>query len=465
MAHAPLPDARTLKFCVDAEQLGMDASLVREVVPLPPLARVPHAPAALMGVAQIRGAIVPVLSVASLLGRDRSASERVIVTEMDGPIGLAVTAVSGMAEGDEAAALMRIDVATLVAGAVPERRARRAASVIVATSAETADTVETITLIAFAVAGQEFAFPLAAIDEVLRLPPDIARMPHADAATLGSIAVPGAVLPLLSLAALLALPVAPMTSRSRIVVVRIGTHRVGLVVDEMRSIERVPESSVDAVPQVLNRGKGESRIQAICRLDGGSRLLSVLAPDQLVNETITAQLQQREMRDKDEMTSGTYERGERFLLFRIGDQSFGLPIDAVQEVALLPPRLTPLPKAPPFVEGVMNVRGQIIPVINQAHRFNGSSVASAKSRVIVARVGELTAGFIVEAVSQVVEPPASAIRETPELGSEGARVFDRVASLDGEDSLVLIISPQELLNRAEQDFLIALDKKAAKQTP
>lgn len=440
----------------------MAAALVREVVPLPRLARVPHAPGALMGVANIRGAVVPVLSVASLLGRWEAPVQRVIVAEMDGPVGLAVTSVAQMVDGEDAKAVMRLDLAGLVAAAVPRRQARRGGGAILGASTGTAEAAsETIALVAFAAGGQDFALPLGAIEEVLRLPPEIARMPHADAATLGSVASRGAVLPLLSLAALLALPVAPPTARSRVVVVRIGAHRVGLLVDAMRSIERVPESAVDAVPQVLNRDGGEARIQAICRLDGGTRLLSVLAPDQLLNEDITARLLQGETGDKGAMTGQTDGQDERFLLFRIGDESFGLPIDAVQEVALLPPHLTPLPKAPAFVQGVMNVRGQVIPVIDQSRRFNGTPIAGEKPRVIVVQVGELTAGFIVDAVSQVVQPPADALRPAPDLGSEGARVFDRVASLDGEDALVLIVSPQELLDRAERDLLLALGRKKA----
>lgn len=453
-------------FSLGDELLGMAASAVQEIVPVPRLARVPHGPEALLGVAQIRGVIVPVLSAASLLGRAQSPVQRVIVIEMDGPVGLAVTRVSKIADDDEAVSAVRVDFAGLVAAAVQDRRARRSTGTLVATSAQTADAhAQTLALVAFAVSGQAFALPLASIEEVLRLPPQIARLPHADAASLGSMASRDAVLPLLSLAALLALPIAPMSGLSRAIVVRIGMHRVGFVVDAVRSIERVSERDIDAIPQVLNRGAGEARIQAICRLDGGSQLLSVLAPDQLVDESITALLLQGNAKGKGVMTGGTDGQGERFLLFRIGDENFGLPIDAVQEVVLLPPRLTPLPKAPAFVQGVMNVRGQVIPVIDQARRFNGVPIVGAKARVIVVRIGELTAGFTVDAVTRVVQPSADALRPAPDLGGD-ARVFDRVASLDGEEALVLIISPQELLDRAERDLLLALGRaKAAKSKP
>lgn len=457
----PAPDGRILTFTLGEKRMGLAADAVREVITLPSLTRVPHMADALLGVANVRGLIVPVLSAARLLGRAPHDERRVIVTELDGPLGLAVSTVSQMVDGQETGAVERIDVAALVARAVPERRGRRASPAIMPATQTEDETSQAIALLAFAVGGQDFALPLAAVEEVLLVPQAITRLPHAESAVLGGVASRGAVLPLLSLAALLALPAASPTRRARVIVVRIGHHRVGLLVEAMRTIERVTEHDIDPVPAALNRG-AEARIQAICRL-GGDRLLSVLAPEQLLSEEITARLQQGETGDRRTMTgSSDEERGERFLLFRIGAERFGLPIDAVREVALLPERLTPLPKAPAFVRGVMNLRGEVIPVIDQGRRFHGVPVAAEKPRVIVVQVGTLTAGFIVESVSQVAWVPERATRAAPDLGSDETRVFDRIVSLDGEEALVLIVSPQDLLDRAERDLLAELGKKAAK---
>ncbi len=318
----------------------------------------------------------------------------------------------------------------------------------------------------FAVGHQDFALPLGCVEEVLRLPADIAIMPHADAAVVGSAAFRNATLPLLSLSALLALPGTDADSRSRIVVLRIGRHRVGLVVDAMRAILRMAPDEIDAVPHVLSRGSAEARIQAICRVDGGARLVSVLSPDQLLRDDITQRLLHGGTGEQ-EMTAqaAPTQASEQFVLFRIGEDEFGLPIDAVEEIAPLPPRLTALPKAPAFVQGVMNLRGEVIPVIDQAHRFNGAAATGAKRRVIVVRIGTLRAGFIVDGVSEVLRVELSALRDAPDLGTEGTRVFDRVANLEQEGRLVLIVSPRELLDRAEQDLLRELGRKGASAGP
>lgn len=148
------------------------------------------------------------------------------------------------------------------------------------------------------------------------------------------------------------------------------------------------------------------------------------------------------------------------MLFRISGERYALPVSEVQEIALLPDRLTPLPKAPDFVQGVMTVRSAVVPVIDQARRFNGAPVGEGKPRVIVVRIGDLTAGFVVDAVSEVARIADECIGPAPDLGSGETRVFDRVARL-GED-IVLVVNPQELLDRAERDLLAGVNGSAAK---
>lgn len=293
MTGATIPADRTLAFGVGERLLGVTSSVVREIVTPPRMARVPHAPAALLGLANVRGEAVPILSVARLIGEADADVARVIVADLDGPVGLAVSSVLRVVDGESAAAVPRIDIAQLVARAMPERRA----SVRVASEPVhevEAAREEDLAFLALSAGGQEFGFALVDVDEVRRLPEEIAIVPHADAVVVGTVAVRAHIVPLLSLAALLGLPANGRTRSSRIVMVRIGCHRVGLVVDGIRSVERVAATRIDPVPQALHRG-GEAQIQAICRLgdggmEGGDRLLSVLSCDQLLREDVTARL-------------------------------------------------------------------------------------------------------------------------------------------------------------------------------
>jgi len=105
---------------------------------------------------------------------------------------------------------------------------------------------------------------------------------------------------------------------------------------------------------------------------------------------------------------------------------------------------------------MMNLRGKVIPVIDQAQRFRGVAASGARVRIIVVRLGELQAGFLVDGVSEVLRIPAAALAPAPDLGGEETRLFDRIANLEEAGRIVLIVSPQQLLDRAEQAVLAAI---------
>lgn len=436
--------------------IALPAASVREVTRLPRLTRVPQAPPSLMGLASLRGDVVPVVSLSALLGETAGAPTRVVVIERGDPIGLAVDAVETVGKTGRRGT-RTLDLEHLFGSAFSgsERAATRGwARVRSAAAAVSASTA--VPLLAFLAGGQDFALPLRDIEEVVRVPDRISTLPDADAAVIGTATLRDALLPLLSAPALLGLGVTEISRRSRIVVMRIGRHRIGLAVDAVHGTLYVEPDNIDPVPQVLARGSAEARIQAICRLDHGRRLVSILATDHLLREELTARLLQGQGGEQAAEVRMSDEASEPILLFRIGDESYGLPLAAVEEVARLPERLTRLPRAPAFVEGVMNLRGTVVPVIDQSRRFAGAPATGGRRRVIVVAIGEMRVGFLVDAVSEIMRVPRAAIQPAPDLGGEGAHVFDRVASLDGSDRVVLIVSPRDLLDRAERDLLAAL---------
>ncbi|KTF69005.1 chemotaxis protein CheW [Sphingomonas sp. HT-1] len=449
-AEAP---ENVLLLRVGGQRRSLPAAIIREVTRLPRLTRVPHGPSALLGLANIRGKVVPVLSLAEMIERPRGSEQRLIVVEDGDLFALAVDRADQLTQAEDAADVTPLDAAALIAASTPPRDARRAPRMEVEDQQGTGVTpADTVALVVFRLAGQEFALPLDTIDEVLRVPPEVARMPHAEKVVVGSTAVRGELLPVLSLGALLAMPAVDPEARSRIVVARIGGSRVGLLVDAVRGIERVPETAIDPVPQVLTRGNAEARIQAICRLDDGRRLVSVLAAEHLLRPDITARLTQGSMEcDGGEAAMDT--TSAQFLLFRIGEGVFGVPIDAVEEVVALSGKLARLPKAPSFVKGVMNLRGAAVPVIDQAERFGEVARPGLRRRVIIVRIGDVRAGFAVDAASEIVRIASDALQPAPELGTEGTRIFEWVAALSQGEEIALIVSPRELLDGAEQDLL------------
>jgi len=118
--------------------------------------------------------------------------------------------------------------------------------------------------------------------------------------------------------------------------------------------------------------------------------------------------------------------------FRVGDQAFCIDITSVLEIRGWTPA-TPLPEAPPYMTGVVNLRGTVLPIIDLAARLGlPTSEPSARHAIMVARCGGRTVGLLVEAVSEIVQMSDAALQQTPEMGQgDGAGLIAGIFAVDG----------------------------------
>ena len=97
---------------------------------------------------------------------------------------------------------------------------------------------------------------------------------------------------------------------------------------------------------------------------------------------------------------------EQFIIFRLGNQDYGIPIAAVSEIARPPEHITRLPKSPAFIDGVMNLRGSVVPIVDLRRRFdlNGTEQLGSR-RILMLAIGGVIAGFLVDSVSKIMKVP------------------------------------------------------------
>ncbi|WP_049796258.1 chemotaxis protein CheW [Methanomassiliicoccus luminyensis] len=120
----------------------------------------------------------------------------------------------------------------------------------------------------------------------------------------------------------------------------------------------------------------------------------------------------RRRREKVEITG----EAEQIVSFRLGKETFGVKVAQVREIGKVQD-ITRIPRMPDFIEGVMNLRGQITTVVDLRKRFNiapeDGQLRSAQSRIIVAEIGGNQLGLIVDAVEDVMRVPKQSITEPP----------------------------------------------------
>lgn len=149
------------------------------------------------------------------------------------------------------------------------------------------------------------------------------------------------------------------------------------------------------------------------------------------------------------------EREEEILqlvTFHVGDEEFGVEILEVREINRMM-EITRVPHAPDFVEGVINLRGQVIPVVDLRKRFGLQAVERDKSaRIVVVELGERVVGFLVDSVSEVLRVPRGLVEPPPPIvGGIDAAYIEAVVKL--EDRLLILLDLRKLLSRGEAQEL------------
>lgn len=321
-------------------------------------------------------------------------------------------------------------------------------------------------LVSFVVAGQEYAIDIERVQEIVQVPEQIIHVPKAAAHVIGVMTLRQRLLPLVSLRRMFNLPVEALGEHNRIVVISLsGSDQlaVGVVTDTVNEVLRVSSSLVDAMPALLARDADIAEITDICRLNDGKRLVSIISAEKMFAHSafreaavVVNELQERSetvVTDSTE-TQGLVGEDEQMVVFRLMKEEFGVPIDSVQEIVRVPEQLAHVPKAPDFVEGVINLRGTVLPVVDQRRRFGLPSMErNDRQRIMVFTINGVRTGFIVDSVTEVLKISRQVIEEAPNLSEETSRLIRRVANLQKQRRMILLLDVDQLLEGGETKAL------------
>lgn len=157
--------------------------------------------------------------------------------------------------------------------------------------------------------------------------------------------------------------------------------------------------------------------------------------------------------EKEEKTAIVTEELLQLVSFKIGEAEFGVDILRVQEINKMM-ELTIVPNTPPFIEGVVNLRGRIIPVLNLRTKL-GLEIKEydSETRIIVVELDDKTIGFIVDEVKEVLRIPKSITEQPPEIvAGVDSEYITAIGKL--EDRLLILLDLTKILSNQEQAELI-----------
>lgn len=476
-----------ISFHVGEECFASPMEQVQEIIRVPSVARLPMAPPAVLGLGSLRGRVLPMLSMRKLLGMEGAPvgeSSRAVVTNLGTEVGFVVDRVSSVISAEDG----QIESAEGLGGSAANRgwltgviRSPEGLAVLVdfgrvleglngggggptapGRLAETrrAEKVEREAgdqsgFVTFSVCGQEYAVPISIVEEIVQAPSEVVRLPDARPHLLGMTCLRSRTLPLFSMHLRLGFAAPAADPRQRVIVVSLaGRARAAFVVDSVAEVLSAGcEEMEPAPPQVKGNGEG-AVLAALIRPGGGSRLISVLDPAALLagcgeGPQDAPSPERRSAMEDGRLEAAMTEDGQ-FVVFQLGREEFGLKIDSVQEIVRVPDRVVRIPKAPPWVEGVINLRGVVLPVLDLRRKFElPAGDRTERQRILVCSIGGERAGFVVDSVSEVRRIPDSAIQAAPAVAAGPARIVEDVASLDQGKRLLFLIGPDRLLGEAE----------------
>ncbi|RZS57151.1 chemotaxis protein CheW [Sphaerotilus mobilis] len=520
-------------FSVAGEMFAVPMAPVQEIIRVPAVAHLPLAPRTLDGLANLRGRVLPIINLRRLFGCDERANDdatRALVINLGQPLGFVVDRVASVVtieagEIESADAIQSIVSADYLTGVIKRARSDGGHDMLLSIDFERLidgqfsgigalrgaerggtgnsnshsngngnshgnshgnsalagqseadlqdDDVasDELRLVSFSVANQEYALDIAEVQEIVQLPERINALPNTPHHVLGVISLRERLLPLVSLRTLFGLPPLDHAEQHRIVVTSLpGGLSVGLVTDSVKEVLSVPRAQAEPMPGMLSAQQDLDEFSSICRLDGGKRLVSIIATDrllrmpaieraldashQLLSEESSAMRQDRNRQDDADDRADSTDDDTQVVIFRLGAEEFGVPIMSVQEIVRVPEALTRVPRTPAFVEGVINLRGTVLPVIDQRSRLGLPTIdRNDQQRIMVYLIGGMRTGFIVDSVAEVLRIPRGQIVPAPTLSTEQSQLIGRVANLEGSKRLVMLIEPAHLLHGNEMQAM------------
>uniref|UniRef100_A0A7V4TZG7 CheW-like domain-containing protein n=1 Tax=Candidatus Caldatribacterium saccharofermentans TaxID=1454753 RepID=A0A7V4TZG7_9BACT len=476
-----------IAFEIDQETYAVPVGTVREIVRVPELTRVPLAPPYVEGVANLRGEILPVVSLRKRLGLEEKPLDelsRVVVFEKGGDIVGAI--VDRMAEaivleegnierregigaesdflegvakaGDGKKLYLLFNVNRLFEWENQEKQDRKGKML----SFETEEAVgrrEAIAenqLVSFKLGSGVYAIDIRDIQEVIRYtqPTEIPNVPFY---VRGIIQLRDGILPVVDLRLKMGMEASAIDEFTKVVVVETPQARVGFVVDCIHKVLRVAESEIKSPPELLEQQLG-GELKGIVEVDGEMVLL--LNSQKLVSEEVTLLGEKAGRSEREGEVVETRGKENQYVVFALGDELFGVPIEQIQEINRLP-EVTRVPHTASFIEGVVNLRGEVIPVIDLRKRFGLPPRGYDEfTRIVVADIGGQKTGFIVDAVKEVGKYPEKDIASSPGiLGSKASRFVKGLVKLS-EQKMILLLDLSAVLAEEEKEELEKVRKNS-----
>ncbi len=449
MEAAVTDELQFISFKLGAEEFGVEINRVKEILKLVEITPVPKSPAYFLGIMNLRGSIIPVLDLKIRVGIAASETtdktKILVIRAGDDNYGIVVDEVSEVQrvareriepppqmtrgidkfylEGvvklvEEDRLIMMLNLSEVLNVEISRERSETFESS--RGFSEDKDFVQEVIeeelLVTFNLGAEEFGLGIEAVKEILKVR-EVTVVPNVPDFVMGIQNVRGTVLPIINMKNIVGQgEIEADDSNTRILIVEVMGIKMGLMVERVNEVKRIPKKTIDTTPAIIASYGRE--ISGVAKLQDGKQLILLLDETMIIDQDdveAIARIQDDEVGERQAADTAVIDESQ-YVIFSVLGEEFGVNIDKVKEIFKVE-EITPVPRSPEFIRGVTNLRGSIIPVVDIRHRFGVTDVAS-ESRDIADKAGKIAREEI-DTLNKIIEAE----------GNESITEFDSKLSL------------------------------------
>lgn len=483
--NASITEHQLVTFRLGDDEFGTDIMDVKEIIRVPDITKVPNAPSFVEGACNLRGNVLPIIDGRTrfnLERKNKDENSRVLVIDVHGKAtGIVVDKVSevmriNIADIEETPQIVKNVDSDYLNGVVKLDNGNRLVMLLDVVSAlnvnnngkdydkvhdessqknrilENSISVESIEeeqLVSFFLDKEEYAIEIMKVKEIIRVP-QIVKVPNCEEYIEGVVSIRNNLLPIISLRNYFGMSHVDINDSTRILVVDIGDFTAGIMVDKISEVLRVPLSIIQPPPRFTAQSR--EQLKGVAKLNDGKRMIMMIEPSKLISSVEISAIGgiegTEDQYEENKRVAGQLLDEEQLVTFKIDMEEYGVDINNVQEINRMT-EVTKIPRAPYYIEGIVNLRGNVIPALDLRKLFKISEKkVSDATRIIIVDFDGKRTGIVVDSVSEVMRFEKTLLEAPPDMISSGvdSDYVESVAKMDDGKRMILILDISKILS-------------------
>ncbi len=411
-----------LEVKIADEYFGFDGDAIEQILRIPNITPVPLSTSSLRGVVSLSGKIVTVIDTAVVLGYDpidiSNDKCRILTLNIDGSdYALLVDSAEDMGgvESENYESMDKND--SMIAGFYKQRS--RICQVVDISSVCESVSLQSFTpveiedisydeelieksskndylerFLFFRLGEESYALALDLTREIIFTPDSFTPISETEKEVLGMITLRNELITSLNLNEIFGYPTPSRNDKQRLLIVSYDSKSTALLVDEVEDVKDISSNDLEQFPS----DQLDSKIESLYK--SNNRVTSVINGMYIKNLILHHYIQEEKKSDETIKLKEGEEMAE-VVVFGVGDEEYALDIENVQEIIKYC-EVTPIPEAPQFVEGMINLRGSVIPIISLPDRLGFCKNITQDSKILVSIIDGEKVGLFVDEVKEIL---------------------------------------------------------------